>query len=126
MNDLISILMGFYNAEKTIARAIASIRGQTYENWELICCDDGSTDKSLQIVQELAVCDDRIKIIRNERNLGLACALNRCFEEAEGDYIARMDADDESLPTRLEKELAVLKEGEYDLVSTGIIMYDGE
>ena len=125
MDDRISILMGFYNAENTIERAIASIQNQTYENWELICCDDGSTDGGLQIVQQLAAHDERIKVIRNDRNRGLGYALNRCFEHAEGDYLARMDADDESLPTRLEKELAVLKAGEFDLVSTGIVMFDG-
>lgn len=115
--------MGVYNAEKTLKAAIQSIVDQTFQNWELIICDDGSTDHSYKIASTFD--DSRILIIRNKKNMGLGYALNRCLDLARGSYIARMDADDISMPDRLGVELDFLKlNPEYDIVSTSIIMFD--
>ena len=100
--DKISILMGLYNAEKTIDESIKSILNQTYKNWELIICDDGSTDNGVDIVKEYLSKDNRIVLIRNNKNMGLNYTLNHCLKYAKGEYIARMDADDISVSRRLE------------------------
>ena len=121
MNSLISVIMGVYNAENTLKQAIESIINQTYENWELIICDDGSTDDSFRIIREFQ--DPRIIAMKNQENMGLGYALNRCLNKAKGLYIARMDADDISLSTRLEKEIEFLKNNpQYAVVSTAIKM----
>ena len=106
---LISVIMGVYNEEAAIRESIESILGQTYSNWELIICDDASTDGTYEICREYAARDGRIRVIRNKQNMRLAAALNRCLKIARGVYIARMDADDISLPKRLEQEEAFLE-----------------
>ena len=123
MKELISILMGVFNAEDTLGKAIESIISQTYPNWELIIYDDGSTDKSYEVA--VSYVDPRIAIIRSNHNRGLGYALNRCLEKATGSVIARMDADDISLPTRLFTELAYLNtHPDCDVVGTAITMFD--
>ena len=105
----VSVIMGFYNNESTLARAINSILNQTYDKWELIMCDDGSTDYSYSIAKDyFKKYPDRIKLLQNPKNMHLANALNRCLKEASGEYIARMDADDESLPQRFERQVEFL------------------
>lgn len=121
--DLISIIMGVYNAESTLRPAILSIINQTYTCWELIICDDGSTDDSFKIAQEFD--DKRIVLISNNQNMGLGYTLNRCLEIAKGSFIARMDADDISMPDRLRREHAFLVEhSEYAVVSCSTIKFD--
>lgn len=116
---LISIIMGVYNCEKTVRQSVESIRSQTYSNWEFIICDDCSTDDTLSILRELRKMDDRIHIIRNRRNLRLAASLNHCLKKSGGKYIARMDADDECFPDRIEKQVYFLeKHPEYAVVGT--------
>ena len=123
LNDLVSIIMGVYNAEDTLGEAIDSIIDQTYQNWELIICDDGSNDNSLNVV--ISYADPRIVVIKNDCNRGLGYSLNRCLEKAHGRYIARMDADDISMPTRLEKELGFLKNNsQYGVVSSAKTVFD--
>ncbi len=101
--------MSAYNAEKTIRRAVDSILCGNYRDLELIITDDASTDKTPDILREIAEKDSRCIVIRNEKNLGLTKSLNICLKHAKGGYIARMDADDCSHPDRLEKELAFLE-----------------
>lgn len=121
----ISVLMGIYNCEATLAEAIRSIQNQTYENWELIICDDGSTDDSLRVAEEYAEKDSRIIVIKNEKNEGLNYTLNHCLEHATGDYIARMDGDDISLPYRFERQVEFLGNNrEFDIVSSPMIYFD--
>lgn len=125
-NEKVSIIMGAYNSEKTIARSIESILSQTYQNWELIICDDASTDSTLEIAlnyqKENA---ERITVLKNESNLGLAATLNVCLKYCRGVYIARMDADDVSLPNRLEKQIAFMKNNsKYDLCGTWLQYID--
>lgn len=123
----VSVVMGIYNCEKTLDKAIESIISQTYEDWELIMCDDSSTDSTYNIACEYARRDNRIKVLRNEKNVGCNIVLNRCIEEARGKYVAVMDSDDISLPKRLEKEVAILdKNPQYTIVGTAVIHFDEE
>jgi len=93
--------MPVFNGEKYLRESIQSILDQTFTDFEFIIIDDGSTDTSLQTIQGFT--DKRIQIIRNSSNLGTPASLNRGIKISKGQYIARMDADDISLPKRLEK-----------------------
>ncbi len=128
MNDKISIIMACYNCEKTVRKAIDSILAQTYNNWVLICCDDGSQDGTLATLKEYrAAYPDQVVVIQNDGNRKLPYSLNHCLKYVQTDLVARMDADDWCDPTRLEKQVAYLKEHpEVDLVGTGISVSDGE
>ena len=122
---LISILMGIYNCADTLEEAVDSIKNQTYSNWELIMCDDCSSDNTYDIALEIAKTDSRVKVIKNKKNITLAPTLNNCLKVATGEYVARMDGDDICDPTRFEKEIIFLLEHpEYSLVSTRMNMYD--
>jgi glycosyltransferase involved in cell wall biosynthesis len=103
---LVSVLTTVYNAEEYLNMAIDSILLQTYKNYEYILIDDGSTDHSRQIIE--AYDDPRIKYIY-QKNQGLQAALNRGISIAKGKYIARMDHDDISYPSRLEKQVSFLE-----------------
>lgn len=103
----ISVIMSVYNGMPFLKEAVASILKQTYRNFEFIIVDDGSRDKSWNYLNMLK--DNRIKLIKNKKNLGLAASLNKALKLARGDYIARMDADDVSLPQRLETQLKFLE-----------------
>ena len=122
----ISVLMGVYNCETTIEESIDSILCQTYTDWELIICDDGSTDNTVEIINEY--CErfpEKIRLIKHDSNLGLNQTLNDCLDLAEGEIIARMDGDDISLPTRFEKEIIEFdKEPELSVVSCPMIYFD--
>ena len=95
----ISVLMPVYNDEKYILEAIESILNQTYINFEFIIINDGSSDNSLKIIQSFN--DNRIKIINNDKNRGIAYSLNKGLDIAKCKYIARIDANDVAHPTRL-------------------------
>lgn len=118
--------MGIYNCADTLSEAIDSILTQTYEDWELIMCDDGSTDHTYQVAKKYQrQYPHKILLIQNECNKGLNLTLNHCLEYASGEYIARMDGDDLSLPERLEKEVLFLDEHpEYAIVSCPMIYFD--
>ncbi len=121
----VSIIMGVYNCSKTLNEAIDSILTQTYSNWEFIICDDGSNDNTFEILEEYAKNDSRFILLKNEKNMGLNFTLNKCLERASGEYVARMDGDDISLPERFEKQVKFLEENpEFSLVSTSMIMFD--
>ena len=124
---LVSIIMGVYNAEKTMQDSIDSILQQTYTKWEFIICDDGSTDNTYSELQKKYEGDDRFVIIKNEENSGLPFTLNHCIKHCSGDYIARMDADDISYPDRFEKQLDYLyKHPEISFVSSCVDIFDGD
>lgn len=120
MNEqkLISVIMPVYNAGDFLVEAIQSIRSQTYKNWELIAIDDGSTDNSLKILKQFAKKDKRIKIFHFSKNKGIAAALNKGLDKAKGYYIARMDADDISLPRRFETQVKYLQDHQ-DVIAVG-------
>jgi teichuronic acid biosynthesis glycosyltransferase TuaG len=100
----VSVVMPAYNAEATIASAMASVRDQTDAGWELIVVDDGSTDRTAEIAAAAAAADKRIRLIR-QRNQGVAAARNAAIEAATGRYLAFLDADDLWLPSKLERQL---------------------
>ena len=122
----ISILMGIYNCAGTLPDAIRSILDQTVTDWELILCDDGSSDDTVSVAQTFVQAyPDRIRLLQNPKNLGLNATLNRCLQEATGTYIARMDGDDICAPDRFAEELAVLEsEPDIAIVSTDMHFFD--
>lgn len=124
----ISIIMGVYNCEGTVVESIESILCQTYQNFEFIICDDGSTDSTASVVKEFAdKYPDKIVFISNGTNKGLNYTLNHCLQIAKGKYIARMDADDKSLPNRLEVEHDFLENHEeFAIVSSALDIYDDD
>lgn len=122
----VSIIMGIYNCSDTLEHSIQSILSQSFESWELIMCDDGSTDNTFSIAESyMKKFPDRIRLIKNDCNKGLNFTLNRCIDIAKGQYIARQDGDDMSLPNRLELEVQALASNpELAIVSTGMAMFD--
>ncbi len=105
---LVSVLMPVFNGEKYLTEAINSILKQTYSNFEFLILDDGSTDKSITIVQSYK--DARIRHIIAPQNSGIEKTLNKGLELAQGKYIARMDCDDISLPRRLQYQVAFMEQ----------------
>jgi len=123
MNPKISVVMSVYNGEKHLRGSIESILNQTFTDFEFIIVNDGSTDASLEIIKSYD--DARIRTINNEKNIGLTKSLNKATKKARGEYIARQDADDISLPNRLELQLEFLeKHPDVALLGTGIYVID--
>lgn len=105
----VSVIMATYNCAHTLQEALDSLAAQTYRNWDLVVCDDASTDDSHAMLVRFADGNpNKVTILRNEVNSKLAFSLNRCLEHASGDYIARMDGDDISRPERLAAQVAAL------------------
>lgn len=121
----ISIIMGIYNCADTLREALDSILAQTYTDWEMIMCDDCSTDNTMEVAQEYVDRYDNFLLINNKNNSRLAATLNHCLEYAESDYIARMDGDDISIPERFAVQVSFLDaHPEYALVSCSMINFD--
>ena len=99
----VSVIMGVYNCENTLDDAINCILKQSFSDWEMIICDDGSSDRTFEIALKY-VCD-KIKLLRNEKNRGLNYTLNKCLAYSNGEYIARMDGDDLCSEDRFLKEV---------------------
>ncbi|MDH2917880.1 MAG: glycosyltransferase family 2 protein [Sideroxydans sp.] len=117
---LVTIAMPIYNAGQYLRMAVLSMVQQTYQHWELLLIDDGSTDNALKSIKDLT--DPRIRIFQDGINKGLAVRLNECIDMAEGKYIARMDQDDVSFPERLARQVAMLEESPLlDLIATRAI-----
>ncbi|MFA6391471.1 MAG: glycosyltransferase [Patescibacteria group bacterium] len=122
---IITVLLPVYNGEKYIKEAIESILNQKFTNFELLIIDDCSTDRSGRIIQDFK--DPRIRFFSNKNNLGLIKTLNTGISLAQGEYIARMDQDDVSLPHRLEKQIAFLDaHSEIGVCGTGFRIIDQE
>lgn len=122
----ISVIMGIYNCAPYLQEALDSLYAQTFKDFEIILCDDGSTDDTLAIAEQNKLLHpDRIILLKNERNLGLNQTLNNCLAVARGEYIARMDGDDISVDNRFEKEVDFLDtHPEYAIVSGPMIYFD--
>lgn len=121
---LISIAMPFYDAAQTIGAAIRSILLQSYPNWELLLCDDGSSDASREIARSFD--DPRVTVWGDGRRRQLGARLNECLERARGPYVARMDADDIAYPRRLEKQVRFLEDHpDVDLTGGWAVLFDG-
>lgn len=106
---MVTIGVPVYNAEQWVGEAIESILRQTYEDWELIVTDDGSEDRSVEIVRGY-LSDSRIRLVADGEHHGISSRLNQQVEMAQGKYFARMDADDVMLPHRLEMQVRYLLE----------------
>lgn len=104
----VTVLMSVYNGEQYLYEAIQSVLNQTFKNFEFLIIDDASNDSSAEIIN--CFNDNRIRYLRNPENLGLTLSLNKGILLSNGKYIARMDADDICLPTRLEKQLMFMNE----------------
>jgi glycosyltransferase involved in cell wall biosynthesis len=107
MAPAVTVLMPVYNGERFLRQAIDSILAQTFGDFELVIVDDGSTDRSCELVRGCA--DTRIRLVRNDTNLGLMRSLNRGLAASTADLVARQDADDLSEPRRLERQVAHLQ-----------------
>ena len=105
-NPSVSVVMATYNGARTIRDSIESILSQTHRDLELIVADDGSSDGTVEILEQFD--DARLRILRNPGNLGVVASRNRCFEHARGAYVAMLDHDDLSAPTRLARQMAYL------------------
>jgi glycosyltransferase involved in cell wall biosynthesis len=125
-DPLVSIGLPFYNCEDYLLDSIRSIFAQTYTNWELILVDDGSTDNGMDIA--LSIDDPRVKVLpKDGKNLWLAARLNQITQAAKGKYIARMDADDMSMPTRIEKQIVALGENsKIDVLGCGTVTINND
>lgn len=115
-NELVSVIMPAYNAEKYISKAIKSVMNQTYHNWELIVIDDGSADSTVDVVSKIAAVEHRVHLYKNQSNMGVSKTRNKGFDLAKGKYIALLDSDDFWHSDKLEKQLALLKEKNADVV----------
>lgn len=123
MDDLgrVSIITPSYNSASFIAATIESILSQTYPYWELLITDDGSTDRSVEIIERYIQKDSRIKLFRLEKNCGAGVCRNRSILEATGRFIAFCDSDDRWLPEKLEKQLAFMREKDCALSYTSYL-----
>lgn len=129
-HPLISVIMGIYNCEETLPEALESIQKQSIHNWELILCDDGSSDKTYDVACRMRDSirrnmGNRVIVMKNELNKGLNYTLNRCLQQAHGTYIARMDGDDQCSEDRFEKELRIFQDDpSISIVSTDMELFD--
>ncbi|MEZ3577981.1 MAG: glycosyltransferase [Muribaculaceae bacterium] len=125
-NCRITVLMGIYNCASTLPDALNSLLEQTYQGFKVVMCDDGSTDNTFVVAQYYAKnYPDKFILIKNKKNIKLGATLNRCLEYADTEYIARMDADDLSLPHRFEKEIEYLdSHRNVDVVFSKIQLFD--
>jgi len=125
INPEVSVIMSVYNGEKYLLESINSILAQTFNNLEFIIVNDASTDSTAKILE--GIHDPRIRVFTNEINIGLTKSLNRALRQCRSDFVARMDADDISLPERLAKQYAFLKQNSaYGLVGTQSYVLVGE
>lgn len=122
----VSVIMGIYNCAETLGEAVNSIINQTFTDWELIMCDDGSQDNTLDVALAYKKkYPGKIVVLRNERNIGLNATLNKCLAVAKGKYIARMDGDDICDSMRFAEEISVLEnEPDISIVSTDMSYFD--
>ncbi|CDD16775.1 putative uncharacterized protein [Clostridium sp. CAG:798] len=117
--ELVSIIVPVYNAEKFLRETIKTVQEQTYKEWELLFVDDCSKDNSINIINEAIKKDCRIKLIELQQNSGAAIARNTGIEKAKGKYIAFLDADDLWDNKKLEKQIAFMRENDYEFTFTG-------
>ena len=128
MSDAVTVIMACHNCAATLPAAVDSILAQTYENRVMVCCDDGSTDGTHDILLSYRNrYPAKFTVLRNDENRRLPYSLNRCLARAETPLIARMDGDDVSRPERFERQVRFLREHPAcDLVGTGVTVTDGE
>jgi len=124
----VSFIMGAYNCERYIKESMDSMLSQDFEDFEIVVCDDGSKDRTLEMLK----CyeekwPDKVVVIQNEKNKGLNATLNSCIAVARGEYLARQDADDLSCPKRIRMQLDFLKKNPgIDFVSSDMLFFDAD
>lgn len=121
MNYKTSVIMSVYNDEKNVESAIESILNQSYKDFEFLIIDDCSKDSTIKKIEKFKDLDGRVKIFRNSKNIGLTKSLNLLLKNVTTELIARQDSDDFSLPTRLEDQVNLIKNKNYDAVYTRAI-----
>ncbi len=128
MNDKfrISVIIGIYNCADTLSAALDSLLSQTYQNFKVIMCDDGSTDNTaIEALKYVDKYPGKFIFIRNDRNMKLAATLNHCLEYVDTEFVARMDGDDLCDPKRFETQIRFLeKNKQYSHVSTAMKLFD--
>lgn len=121
----VSVLIGIYNCASTLDEALESLYNQTFQDFKIILCDDGSSDNTYEVAKKHLINHGNIVLLKNKKNMGLNYTLNRCLEYADTEYCARMDGDDISLPTRFEKEVRFLDDHpEFAIVTTPMKYFD--
>ncbi len=115
---LVSVVMSVYNDELTIEKSIESIINQTYKELELLILDDASSDESLKVINKYKNKYKFIKVFKNEKNKGLTYSLNKLIKDSEGEYIARQDSDDESMPNRIMEQITAVEKNNLDFCSS--------
>ena len=115
---LVTIGILCFNAESSILNALNSALNQTYKNLEILIVDDGSTDNTIEICKKFQLNDERILLYSNKKNIGLTKSLNILINNSEGEYIARQDADDVSLPTRIQTQITTVISENLDACTT--------
>ena len=108
-DGLVSVITSVYNSGRYISKAIESVLAQTYQNWELLITDDGSTDGTIVIVESYVAKDSRIRLLRHDVNSGPGAARNTSLKNAQGRYVAFLDSDDYWMPDKLERQLEQMK-----------------
>ena len=123
MAPLVSVVVPCFNAQRWLGAALDSLQRQTHRELEIVAVDDASTDGTAAVLAERAGADSRIRAFRLERNAGPGAAANRALAECQGAFIARLDADDEALPERIETQLAFLRRTGVDLCGSWFVDY---
>lgn len=124
MEALVSVITATYNSHLYIKDTIQSVLNQSYSNWELIIIDDASTDNTVEIINQYASNHTNIKVFQNKTNQGAAITRNRGIEEASGDFIAFLDADDLWKPNKLEKQLKFMQENSVNVCFSSYDLMD--
>ena len=125
MNLSVSVIMSVFNNEKTVKAAIESILNQEFEHFEFLIIDDCSSDNTLEILEEYKY-DERVKVYKNNKNIGLTKSLNYLISKAKGKYIFRQDGDDESFPKRFTEQLKILENKKYQVCTSRAIVYSNK
>ena len=122
----VSVILAAYNEEESIRESIVSILQQSFEDWDLIAIDDGSEDETGAILEQFVEIDKRVVVFRNKKNIGLSACLNMAIFKSQSELIARMDADDVSLPDRLKLQVEYMDNNPDVTVLGGSAIYMDE
>lgn len=122
----VSVITPAYNAAPFLEEAVESVQSQSFVDWEMIIVDDCSMDETYNIAQQLAKKDDRIRVLQNEKNSGVAATRNKALDVATGEYIAFLDADDLWLSQKLEKQVQFMDTGKYVLTYTNYQKFNSD
>lgn len=120
MNYKISVIMSVHNDQQNISNSIMSVLNQSFTDYEFLIIDDCSTDNTLKKIEKFTS-DQRIKLFKNKKNIGLTKSLNYLIEKSTGKYIFRQDSDDISLPQRFQKQINVLEQKSFQVCTTRAI-----